>query len=476
MDETVALSSTADAAPAASAAADRLLAPHRRALTLGLVLTITMVGFEALAVATAMPIAREHLGGLRLYGLVFTAYMLANLLGIILAGQQADRRGPAAPFGFGTSIFAAGLLIASVAPSMLVLVAGRAVQGFGGGLMITAVWVGIGRGYPERLRARMFTLLSSAWVIPAVLGPAVAGAVAEQLSWRLVFAGLLPFVALAGVLTLPGMRSVGAPAGPPAPGRMTQAALYTVGASMLATGLAIDYPPAAVVLVAGGAAIGLSALRHYLPAGTLRIRPGLPAAVAMMGIATLPFFGAETFLPLLLVDVRGQAPVVAGISLTAASITWTLGAWLQERRGERWGRRRAVRLGVVLTIVGVAGILAAVWSQARAVVATLGWSIGGLGMGIAYPSITLLVLASAPAGQEGAASSSMQISGAVGMAVGTGIGGALIAAGESAGWATSTGLALTFATMIAFAFIALLAAGRLPGAAASARGATPAGT
>jgi MFS family permease len=463
MDETLALPSTPGEA-AARGSADQLLAPERRALTLGLVLTVTMVGFEALAVATAMPIAREHLGGLRLYGLVFTAYMLANLLGIILAGQLADRRGPAAPFATGTFLFAVGLLIASVAPSMLALVVGRAVQGLGGGLMITAVWVGIGRGYPERLRARMFTLLSSAWVIPGVLGPGLSGFVAEHLSWRLVFAGLLPLVALAGVLTVPGMRSLGPPAVPGAPGRIRQVLRYSVGALLLACGLAIDYPLVAVVLVACGTGIGLSALRDYLPAGTLRIRPGLPAAVAMMGIANLPFFGTETFLPLLLEDVRGQAPVIAGLSLTAASITWTFGSWLQERRGERWGRRRAVRLGLVMTTIGIGAILAAVWSQAPAVVATLGWGIGGLGMGIAYPSITLLVLASAPEGQEGAASSSMQISNVLGIIAGTGIGGVLIAAGESAGWATSTGVALTFATMMAFTFVALLAAGRLPGA------------
>jgi len=167
-------------------------------------------------------------------------------------------------------------------------------------------------------------------------------------------------------------------------------------------------------------------------------------------------------------------PAPHRLTIAADSITWTFGSWLQERRGESWGRRRAVRLGIIMTIIGIGAILTAVWSQAPAVVAALGWGIGGLGMGIAYPSITLLVLASAPEGQEGAAASSMQISNVLGIVAGTGIGGALIAAGESAGWATSTGVALTFATMIAFAFIALLAAGRLPGAQSSARAATPA--
>src|SRR5581483_11830756 len=106
---------------------------RRRALTVGLVLTVTLVGFETLAVSTALPSISKDLHGVALYGWVGSAYMLGNLLGIVFAGRAADRRGPALPFGVGLTLFATALAIAAIAPSMAVLVSARFVQGLGGG-------------------------------------------------------------------------------------------------------------------------------------------------------------------------------------------------------------------------------------------------------------------------------------------------------------------------------------------------------
>src|ERR1700723_3903836 len=75
-----------------------LMAPRRRALTVGLVLTITFVASEALAVVTVMPVVARDLGGLRLYGWVFSGFMLGSVVGIVAAGREADRRGPPGPF------------------------------------------------------------------------------------------------------------------------------------------------------------------------------------------------------------------------------------------------------------------------------------------------------------------------------------------------------------------------------------------
>ena len=85
-------------AVAAVAAPDGVWAPARRRLTTGLVLTITLVAFEALAIATVMPVVSDDLGGLGLYGWVFSGFFLGNLLGIVLAGEAADRRGTRLPF------------------------------------------------------------------------------------------------------------------------------------------------------------------------------------------------------------------------------------------------------------------------------------------------------------------------------------------------------------------------------------------
>jgi MFS family permease len=108
-----------------TAGSDGLWSPQRRALTVGLVLTITFIASEALAVVTIMPVVARDLNGVSLYGWVFTAFMLGSLVGIVAAGRQADKFGPARPFLGGVLLFGAGLTIAGLAPSMAVLVAGR---------------------------------------------------------------------------------------------------------------------------------------------------------------------------------------------------------------------------------------------------------------------------------------------------------------------------------------------------------------
>src|ERR1700685_1889423 len=89
-----------------------LMAPQRRGTTVGLVLTITFVASEALAVVTVMPVVARDLGGLRLYGWVFSGFMLGSVIGIVAAGREADRRGPAVPFAAGVVLVTAGLGIA----------------------------------------------------------------------------------------------------------------------------------------------------------------------------------------------------------------------------------------------------------------------------------------------------------------------------------------------------------------------------
>src|SRR5690349_5448451 len=170
--------------PGGEGRAPGLWAPQRRALTTGLVLTITFVASEALAVVTVMPVVVRDLGGLRLYGWVFSAFMLGSVLGIVLAGRETDRRGPAVPFLVGVVMFGAGLAIAGLAPSMWVMVGGRVLQGMGAGAIPAVSYATIGRTFAGSLRARMMAVLSTAWVVPGVAGPALAAEVAHLFGWR----------------------------------------------------------------------------------------------------------------------------------------------------------------------------------------------------------------------------------------------------------------------------------------------------
>ncbi|MEE3919067.1 MFS transporter [Micromonospora sp. BRA006-A] len=100
--------------------------------------------------------------------------------------------------------FVAGLVVAGAATTMEVLVVGRAVQGFGSGLVSVALYVVVGQAYPEQLRRRIFAAFAAAWVVPSLVGPALAGLIVEHLGWRWVFLAV-PAVAIpAALLVQPG--------------------------------------------------------------------------------------------------------------------------------------------------------------------------------------------------------------------------------------------------------------------------------
>src|SRR5712691_9464113 len=234
-----------------------------RALSVGILLSITAIGCEGMAVATIMPSAALDLGGLDGYGWAFSAFMLASLIGAINAGQAADRGGACAPARVGFAAFSIGLVVAGVAPSWPVLLLGRGLQGFGAGCLSAVAYVAVARGYPESLRPRLLALLSSAWIMPALLGPALAGQVAEHASWRLVFIGILPPVAVGAWMLLPTLARLPESSGDPTDTRRVFASVRLAagaGLVLLAVPLAADsglVPPAglAAMLLAGLAAV-----------------------------------------------------------------------------------------------------------------------------------------------------------------------------------------------------------------------------
>ncbi|HEX7168095.1 MAG TPA: MFS transporter [Acidimicrobiales bacterium] len=450
---------------------DRVWTPERRGLAVGLVLTITMLAFEALGVSTAMPIVADDLDGVDLYGWAFTAALLGSLVGISLAGARVDRTGPGGPFLAGLALFAIGLVGAGTARSMPLLVAARFVQGLGVGGVPAVVYASIGRAFGERARARMFALLSSAWVVPGLVGPALSGTIAESVGWRWVFLGVLPFVAVNALLTAPALLRLGPPPSDPARDRRALRATHrnTVGLALVLAAAAAALvgglntaTPASLALSLAGALAAIVPLRRLLPAGTFRAARGIPAAVATRGLHAAAFFSAQAFVPLALTDLRGQSATLAGIVLTGSTVTWTAGAWLQDHRGHVWGRATMVRRGLVLLIFGVAGMAAVVLPAVPTVVAALVWGVAGLGMGMAYSGLSLLVLAQAKPGQEGTASSALQLSEMLSVAVAAGLGGAAVAAADRGG-DLRPGIAAAFAISIVCAASANLAARRLPG-------------
>jgi MFS family permease len=401
-----------------------------------------------------MPVVARDLSGLALFGWAFSAFLLGNLVGIVYAGIQIDRIGLSRPFALGLGLFAIGLVIVGLAPIMPVVVAGRAVQGFGAAAVPTVAYVAIGRSYAESARPRMFATLSTAWVIPGLVGPAIAGLVADHLGWRLVFLGLVPFVVVGALLVLPSLRPL-----TPAPGvgdpstsrRLGDAIRIAAGASLVLAVPVLGVSVLALLAVVGGLGLGIPALRRLLPPGTLTARRGLPATVLARGMATFSFFGAEAYLPLALVLVRGTSVTEAGLALTAATLSWTAGSWVQARQMARWGGPRLILLGFVCVTAGIAGMATVVLPATPLVVTVVAWAIGGLGMGLAYAPIAMLVLRDAPPGGQGAATSAMQVSDVLGAALGTGLGGAFVAVAGASGADYAIPIAIAFGVAAAVA-------------------------
>ena len=449
-----------------------LMAPQRRALTVGLVLTITFVASEALAVVTVMPVVARDLGGLRLYGWVFSGFMLGSVIGIVAAGREADRRGPAVPFVAGVVLFGAGLALAGLAPSMGVLVAGRVLQGVGAGAVPSVAYATIGRSLPETLRARMMAVLSTAWVAPGLIGPAVSAEVARLFGWRWVFLGLLPIVAVAGTIAVPALIRLGPPASSGAEEhRMIDGFRTAAGATMILAGLTLAAGSGAgpgrleailggVVLIAAGAAVGLPALRRLVPPGTLTARAGLPATILSRGLLTFTFFGADAYVTLTVTAVRHRTPVVAGIAVTGATVAWTAGAWIQARLSGTWEGRRLVRSGLVIVLAGIAGMVLVLLPGVPVAEGLAAWTVAGLGMGLAYAPISLMMLQKAPPGQEGRASASLNLADVLGTAIGIGVGGAAVAA--TAGHDLRLGIIAAFCAAAAVGLAALAVTRRLP--------------
>jgi MFS family permease len=157
-----------------------LFGPERRATTVGLVLLISLVAFEAMGVGTAMPALVADLGrGDALLMACSSRSSPRRCSRTVLGGRWSDRSGPRAPILVGTLLFGVGLLVAGTATGMPQLLVGRVLQGLGAGSLAVATFVLIAAVYPERLRPPVFGLISSAWVLPSLLGPPVAGVVTE---------------------------------------------------------------------------------------------------------------------------------------------------------------------------------------------------------------------------------------------------------------------------------------------------------
>ncbi|SDG55215.1 Major Facilitator Superfamily protein [Sinosporangium album] len=473
----------------------RIFGPEYRTATLGIVLVVTLIAFEGMAVGVVMPAVSADLDAIDLYGWSFSAFLMSCLFANVVAGLWSDRKGHALPFLLGVFLFIVGMLLAGVAQSKEMFILARAVQGLGGGAVIVAAYVMIARVYVPEARPKVFAALSGAWVVPALVGPSVSALIADLLGWRWVFFGIVPLVIPALIMLLPALR-VGPAAGAVGAADAADAAGATGGADQTAAGdRTASGPPAglrsrawartvAATTAAGGAGlllygldtmdntpalgaveiiVGLALLAFglplLLPRRALRFARGLPTTVMMRGLLSAAFFGVNAFIPLLLTKVHGFSLTQAGFALTIGAIGWSFGSYLQSKR--TFDRVRLVRFGACAVAAGVALALPAALPGMSGWMVVPAWLVAGLGMGIAVSSVNVTTLKQSPEGEQGVNSAALQVTDTLGSSLSIGVGGAVInMAGHGAGQ-IATGFALIAGLMTALGVFGILVSGRM---------------
>lgn len=387
--------------------------PMRRAALAGLVLLIFLVAFETIAVATAMPTVARELHGLDVYPVAFAVPYAASVLAMVAAGTWSDARGPRQVLLVGIVMFVAGLLVAAAASGMATVVLGRTVQSMGGGLVSVSAYALIARIFPPELRPKVFVGMSMAWVAPSLFGPPLAGYLATEVTWRWVFGGAALLSVPALLLLAPVLRRLRIVVRPVASRQALRRQLVAGsaaagGAALLSAGS--GRPPAvAAGLAAAGLLLVAVAVPRLLPAGTVGAAPGIPAIVVTRGLLMAAFAGADVYLPLMLMLQHGLSPTAAGLVLSVGATSWALGAWVAGRLVTDDARRRVVRIGLGLLGVAVLGCLVGALPQVPGWVVYPSWLLGGSGIGMAYSSLTVLLMGASGEREQGRNASALQV-------------------------------------------------------------------
>lgn len=408
-------------------APSRLWSARTAPFIVGAFLQMTFIAVEAFAVTTVLPGAMADLGAERWYSLAFAATLSTSLVGMVVGGNWSDRSGPRPPLAVGGGLFLLGLALCVLAPGAATFVAGRLLQGAGGGIVAVVLYVLIARIIPAPARPAMFGLLTTAWLVPSMAGPVVAGALAQLLSWRAVFALILLGSGLALLVLLRVARSGGGPTGPSARsvtiiGRTGRLSLLAAGVLVL---LHLGAPSGglrALLLVGAGLVALALVARTLLPPGTLRLRGTAQRLVALRAGFGVSSAVPDVYLTLYLQAERGLSPTAAGLILAVGALGWASGSFVQTRRPSTPADHRLlIVLAAPLVAAAPVGALLLVTGLVSVPAVVLTALLKGVGMGIASARVATATLDLAPPAEQGGYSSALQSGEAMAVAASTAV-------------------------------------------------------
>jgi MFS family permease len=452
-------------------------APSWRALFAGANGRIAVVlsgGVALYAVTTyitgaVLPAMTEQLDGDRLYAWVNTAFLAASIVGSASASALTARLGLKASYLLGFLAFAAGSLLIALAPSMEVVVAGRAVEGAGGGLLSALAYVAVSATLPENLWGRATGLVTAMWGIGGIAGPAVGGLFGTADAWRTPFVLLAAFAAALALLARTSLKIAGRPSdtGKATGGSLAVPSLLIVllavsgfSAAALFDGVVrLGWFAASVLLLGVFIVVDARARTSLLPRLTYARASGLPWVYLLVAVLAGSVM-IEAFLPLFGQRLGGLAPFAAGYLGAVPSVGWTVAQFLSAAAAGERARRVLRTVGPLITLAGlvslaVTGVMAGPW---------MSWWLPalaaiGAGVGLAFPHLAVAAMSTGrDEGESAQASAGISVVQLLSNTVFTSLCGLLLStriAGVTDAQVMAAGLAVVVAAGVGVAFIGL---------------------
>jgi len=361
-------------------------------------------------VVTVLPAAVAEIGGLRFFAWTMTVAMVSAIWGAVSAAPLAASHGLRNAYHIALSVFVVGSIICAAAPSMAVFLAGRMLQGLGGGLLTALAYATISRVFPANLHTRAIAMLSGVWGVASLSGPMVGGILAGWGLWRWAFWIDVPLAAAVGAVA---QRTIvartGGEAGSPSTsspiafgrlaligGSVLAVAISGVSGRALASGLGIVVATLLLLVMMRVDASGARRFgrRRLLPTGGLDPRSPLGAVslvMALIGGCTM----AAVYVPYVVVQVDMHAPIAGGYLSAVIPLSWTAAALATASVGSAWAAL-FILSGPVLVTLGLILTGWALTTDSLAFIAVALVPVGaGIGAAWAYLGTLLVEFAAA---------------------------------------------------------------------------------
>lgn len=410
---------------------------QRWLLVFSLMIAMFVGALDQTIVATATPSILADLGGFGLLSWLFTSYILASTVVIPLVGKLSDIYGRKLFLLAGIIIFTVSSAACGAAPTIISLIAFRAVQGIGGGMIFASVFSTIGDIFPPAERGKYIGLFTGTFSLASILGPTVGGFLTDSFDWRWVFYINIPFAAIAIPaiwINLPTRRAVRRPkidfAG---------ATLLSISSVLLLFALVWagdKYPwvsPQIVSLIAGSAVFAgvfvLQESRHpepMMPLHLFRNRVFVLSNVIVF-LLGMGMFGVIPYLPTFVQTALGASATASGVITTPQSLGVLVASILGGQLIARTGRYRVLTIsgGVIITVCMVG--LSKLGVNTPELRISLIMVVLGVGFGMVLPTMSLVIQNAVPYEYLGVATSSSQFFRQIGTVLGTAIFGAILA-------------------------------------------------